>query len=268
MPRPVGAILTAMPALPARRARVTPYEAACRADDPMTRLRALTLPFVAGVVPAPLVTFATVSRRLALDGTVVARQTGESTAPLRRLWPRYLERIEPLDPLAPRHVADTGATVLVLSDLGADAVPDVYAAHLEQLGAVDVACVYLRAAGSVAAAISLVRGEGDPRFGALEAMRLRRVQPLLEQACVSGQASGSPGAPATLAAGGLTPREVEVAELVATGARNAEIALRLGMSPATVKTHLTQIYAKLGVRSRTQLAIAMRSESRALEPTA
>jgi DNA-binding NarL/FixJ family response regulator len=49
-----------------------------------------------------------------------------------------------------------------------------------------------------------------------------------------------------------------VAQLVAIGATNADIARALSVSLATVKTHLTQIYAKLGVRSRTQLAVVLR----------
>jgi DNA-binding CsgD family transcriptional regulator len=49
----------------------------------------------------------------------------------------------------------------------------------------------------------------------------------------------------------LSPREGEVLDLVAGGASNAEIAQRLWVSPATVKKHLENVYAKLTVRSRT-----------------
>ncbi|MFN0030402.1 MAG: helix-turn-helix transcriptional regulator [Acidimicrobiales bacterium] len=54
----------------------------------------------------------------------------------------------------------------------------------------------------------------------------------------------------------LTPTERLVAELVAQGSTNAEIATALLMSGATVKSHLTHIYAKVGVRNRTALAAA------------
>ncbi len=50
--------------------------------------------------------------------------------------------------------------------------------------------------------------------------------------------------------GGLTSREVEVLGLVATGMTNAQVAQRLFLSPRTVETHLTSIYHKLGVTSR------------------
>jgi len=57
----------------------------------------------------------------------------------------------------------------------------------------------------------------------------------------------------------LTPREMEVAQLAAQGKRNSEIARDLHISVRTVETHLTNIYAKLGVRSRTELARLIRN---------
>lgn len=54
----------------------------------------------------------------------------------------------------------------------------------------------------------------------------------------------------------LTPRERDVARLVAAGQRNRAIAATLGISEGTVKMHLHNVYAKLGLESRTQLAMA------------
>jgi DNA-binding CsgD family transcriptional regulator len=48
----------------------------------------------------------------------------------------------------------------------------------------------------------------------------------------------------------LTPREAEILELVAAGLTNAAIAERLWVSPGTVKKHLENVYAKLGVANR------------------
>jgi DNA-binding CsgD family transcriptional regulator len=53
---------------------------------------------------------------------------------------------------------------------------------------------------------------------------------------------------------GLTPAETRVADLVGRGHTNAEVAHTLFLAERTVASHLTHIYAKLGVRSRTELA--------------
>ena len=53
---------------------------------------------------------------------------------------------------------------------------------------------------------------------------------------------------------GLTPSERRIAELVAEGKTNKEVAVALVVSERTVESALTQIYRKLDVRSRTELA--------------
>jgi DNA-binding CsgD family transcriptional regulator len=57
---------------------------------------------------------------------------------------------------------------------------------------------------------------------------------------------------------GLTPAERRVADLVAEGRTNRQVAATLFLSERTVATHLSHIYAKLGVRSRTELARRLR----------
>ena len=58
----------------------------------------------------------------------------------------------------------------------------------------------------------------------------------------------------------LTPRELEVLKLVASGSSNREIGRTLLLSEATVKSHLVHIYDKLGVRSRTSAVAAARKQ--------
>lgn len=58
----------------------------------------------------------------------------------------------------------------------------------------------------------------------------------------------------------LTPTEQRVAGLVADGLSNPEVAARLFVSPRTVSTHVSHILAKLGVRSRTELAVMVHRE--------
>ncbi len=53
----------------------------------------------------------------------------------------------------------------------------------------------------------------------------------------------------------LTPREREVLHALASGGTNKEIALALGITPGTVKTHVERLIGKLGVRDRTQAAV-------------
>jgi DNA-binding CsgD family transcriptional regulator len=64
----------------------------------------------------------------------------------------------------------------------------------------------------------------------------------------------TPRQAATVASGGLTQREREIAGLIAGGSSNAEIAKQLVVSERTVETHVTNILAKLGFSSRSQVA--------------
>jgi DNA-binding NarL/FixJ family response regulator len=64
---------------------------------------------------------------------------------------------------------------------------------------------------------------------------------------IEGRALGGPG--------DLTPREREVWALVAGGLTNPQIAERLGLSDNTVKFHVQHLFAKLGVKNRTEAAL-------------
>jgi two-component system nitrate/nitrite response regulator NarP len=59
----------------------------------------------------------------------------------------------------------------------------------------------------------------------------------------------------------LNPRETRIAELVAQGLRNREIAGEVGMSEAMVKLYLLRIYTRLGLANRTELALYMQQDA-------
>lgn len=103
------------------------------------------------------------------------------------------------------------------------------------------------------------------------ARRRRDARPYLEQAHTAFELLGArpwaDRAAAELAATGitaaprrtpfhtrLTPQELRVALQVAEGLTNQEVAARLFLSPKTIDVHLSHIYGKLGVHSRTSLA--------------
>jgi DNA-binding NarL/FixJ family response regulator len=96
-----------------------------------------------------------------------------------------------------------------------------------------------------------------------ESLLAPRITRRLVEQFVSRPAPGQ--VPAQLAE--LTERELEVLKLIATGLSNGEIAKELFLGEATVKTHVTRILAKLGVRDRVQ-AVVLAYESGLVQPGA
>ena len=115
-------------------------------------------------------------------------------------------------------------------------------------------------------AAKLAAATGDAGRAAVAARRaleialdrgLRRIESRPDLARL---ATGSSDAPAALAV--LTERERDIVRLVADGATNREIGQKLFISEKTARNHLTAIFAKLGVRRRSEIAaLVARSES-------
>jgi len=99
-------------------------------------------------------------------------------------------------------------------------------------------------------AVATVRAQLGEEAFAIAWQEGRTMSP--EQArAASGELSSSPttASPPTYP-NGLTTREVEVLRVVAQGLTNEQVAERLVISPRTIDTHLTSIYSKIGVSSR------------------
>jgi DNA-binding CsgD family transcriptional regulator len=93
----------------------------------------------------------------------------------------------------------------------------------------------------------LHRGPG-PDFSERDRALLVLLRPHLYQACLDAERRRHP-------VPRLTPRQNELLHLLAAGHTNSQIARRLGISEGTVRTHLENIYGKLGVSSRTAAVI-------------
>lgn len=75
-----------------------------------------------------------------------------------------------------------------------------------------------------------------------------------ERAASEVRATGAKIGPSTPGAESLTPQELQIAMLAGSGHRNREIAGQLFVSEKTVEAHLSRVFRKLGLRSRTELA--------------
>ena len=106
-----------------------------------------------------------------------------------------------------------------------------------------------RHTAAAVARIAQVRSE----TGDADAARLLAAQPLDDAVALAQRGRGRRGRPS---AGweSLTPTERDIVDLVCSGLTNPEIAAKLFVAPATVKTHLSNVFAKLGVKNRAELA--------------
>jgi DNA-binding CsgD family transcriptional regulator/tetratricopeptide (TPR) repeat protein len=206
-------------------------------------------PGLAGLVPdqhllLPMLT------RLALAGgkADVAAAAAEAAA-----------RDAAAEPL-PRKVATAGhCRGLLAGDpvpvLAAAAYWDGAGQPLQRAAALEDAAVLAAAAGDRAGARSALAGARELYAGLGAQWDIRRAEGRLRALGVGGTRAAYRARPVTGWAA-LTPTEVRVGELVATGLSNPDIASRLFLSRNTVQTHVSHILAKLGARSRAEIARA------------
>jgi DNA-binding CsgD family transcriptional regulator len=224
-------------------------------------LLAHTVDTVAQLVDAPVGLGFTVDEHQTVDRMIVRCFHPVDDLAVAPLVER-LPRLEPIDPFSPRRAAAAGAAVMAAADAGGDerVAGSMYGRHLHRYGYAPPAYLYFRRDGRIETGIALLRPITAGPFDGRAVHLLRELHPFLERALsLSGGGGGACVAPAEppSAPEPLTNREAQVAALVADGCSNAAVGLALGMSEATVKTHLTHVYAKLGVRTRTQLAVML-----------
>lgn len=87
-----------------------------------------------------------------------------------------------------------------------------------------------------------------------EGLSSRRVDDLADK-MLRRMSASDPGPPASTGSATATRRELDVLELLAEGSSTAQIASRLGLSPATVRNHVQNLLLKLGAHSRAEAVI-------------
>jgi DNA-binding CsgD family transcriptional regulator len=223
------------------------------------RLMSAVLEWVTSIVPTTVAVFHTVDERLRVTAPVVIALAGS-----RRVDGAHPECVaEGYDARAPFALArygPTGATVVGVDELGGwPAFCDTpYASQLHSRGIATQTTLYLRDDVRVIGVIALLHSVDRPHLTPDERASLARSHRLIEEAYGLAHARASIDERVSRFNGsGLSAREVEVAVLAGSGASNEEIARALTVSLATVKTHLHRAFTKLGIRSRTQLALLL-----------
>lgn len=237
------------------------YSDAIIGIDPLAQVGGLALDFISRMVPSPLGIFLVLTQARAYSLVTVKADPIMSSSP-DRVGNDYLAAIQESDPVN-ELLRDRHRTNLFAGDQlrGIGSFPG---SSLERdfIGEYEFGPLLLLAiwdqASSQHCVIFLARSSGEADFSEREKGFMRHAAPLLTQSyhCAIGIGGLAAPLPATLAAG-LTARELEVARLAAQGARNQEIAEHFNIAPGTVKCHMHNVYAKLGMNSRIQLALAL-----------
>ncbi len=170
----------------------------------------------------------------------------------------YTRRFQKLDPLRPELFAHAADTVVSIDERMPEAELlscEYYREFMQPLGHRYVADMFLRREGDVVAVLTMLRSELEGPYGVDELSQLRKLQPFFEYALNTVYLPKRIGQRRSAQERfGLTDREVDVMELIVAGANNKEIARELGLSLATVKTHIQHIFHKAEVSSRTALS--------------
>lgn len=162
----------------------------------------------------------------------------------------YLSHYRHLDPLRPSHCNLESTKIIPLREGMAyqnEADNRLYQSFLQRHAVVDVAEVVAYVGGRPKVGISLLRNASQGRFETAELAHLEPLHALMQMAAATLPNAASP--PIFQ----LSTREQQIAGLLREGASNKLIAERLGIGLPTVKTHLLNLFRKVGARNRTEL---------------
>lgn len=236
---------------------------AIRAQDPLTRLGGLILEFVGKVVSTPMSVFLVADRSRNCSLAEIKVDPVLTADPVALEW----ECASAIVATVPGLTIPPGLGPYLLLDRQtleerfgfaetAFATTFMPAWGLESL----LILVMREPETGTSCVVGLYRQEGEPDFSEREKGFLRQMAPLLAQSwrCATLPAANhtpliAPDPAADYRV--LTTRELEIARMAAAGARNDEIATSLHITVGTVKTHVRNIYAKLGVDSRVRLSL-------------
>jgi len=233
---------------------------AIRSNDPLAQTAGLALDFVTKMVSAPMALF------LAADhagryGLATIKADPILTTDPDGLAREYLDCVEERDPILA--IAGACGRTRLLNTENLRNEPDFTESSLarvflrrHELGHLMVLFMRDQASGRRWLLI-LLRSTEEHEFSDREQGFLRYVAPLLTQSYHCAIDMGGSVAPVANGDVHLTPREFEIARMAANGSHNDEIATALQIASGTVKCHMRNIYSKLGVDSRLNLALAL-----------
>lgn len=244
------------------------FRFALLAESPYVQVIATALDFMTKTMPASLGWFAEMEQDLKLRRETLSIYKIDPILGIdaAKVFDDWLARFSAISPFMT--VENTTAQPVVteqdLISIDATAAASIAEEILAPQGLGAALGFFIRGEeGTPTGVMTFARPIGDQPFGTRERKFIQTAMPLLTTALRNAGAPVATGSDEArdAALGRLTSREREVAGLVASGARNEEIAAQLRLSVGTVKGHVHRILGKLGVDSRVRLAIEFPASS-------
>lgn len=209
--------------------------------------------------------FALVQRLMPVDGIrffiyvpwAQLQQDSASHAQLDAMLRQYTETWWAQDPMHPSRYEDQDTSVVSNSMLMSDdewRQSGIYTDFYQPNGYFHNCDVFLRQQGRIVAVLSLVRRDAAQPFTEDEVASLNQIQPFVEFSLGAIHVASRVISRTSLSARfHLTARELDVVEIAVTGISNKALCRHLGISLPTLRSHVQNIYAKVGVRSSSEL---------------